>query len=189
MTTAPEWKVVAGTGHRPQYLSTDETDWARAQLPTALRRLRKHHGTRIIVSGLALGWDTWLAQAALGEGLELHAHIPFPQQAAVWRPADRDLWRNLQKHATQVVFYGNDYNVRLLHARNDGMLDVADAVFALWDESKTKGGTYGAIVKALNRGLPILHADPVGRTLDRLTRVPRGWRPPALHHEHPGRLF
>lgn len=179
------WETVTGTGHRPQHLSTAEADWARAQLPALLRRLRKHHGTKTIVSGLALGWDTWLAQAALADGFELQVHIPYPQQADAWPAASQALWRFLQEQAAGVICYGNEYDVRLLHARNDGMLDAADAVLALWDESKKQGGTHSTIAKALHRQLPVLHVDPVGQTVDRLKAIPPRWRPPAPQPELP----
>jgi uncharacterized phage-like protein YoqJ len=178
-STNGQWKIVAGTGHRPQYLSGQEAAWARAQLPGVLRRLRGQHNTQIIVSGMALGWDMWLAQAALDEGLELHAHIPFPQQPDPWTEPAQRLHADLVSRAANVVTYGTAYSVQLLHARNDGMLAAADAVLALWDESKTKGGTHSTIMKAIELGLPIIHLDPVGQTIDRLARIPRRPRPPA----------
>lgn len=163
----PRWRIVAGTGHRPQHLTVDEAEWGRAQLPSVLRRLHRHHGTRVIRSGLALGWDTWLAVAALEAGIQLHAHVPFPQQADIWSKADRMLWQSLIQRAAKVVYYGERHETRLLYARNSGMLKGADAVLALWDASKGTGGTAGTVSKAVRGGIPVIHLDPVSKTLER----------------------
>lgn len=40
------------------------------------------------------------------------------------------------------------------------MLDAAVAVLAVFDETRTKGGTYSAVRKARLRGMPGVHIDP-----------------------------
>ena len=84
------------------------------------------------------------------------------------------MWRELRRRSrTVTVVGGKDYDVRMLHARNDSMLDATAAgnglVVALFKPG-TKGGTASAIAKAEKRGLPLLMLDPVARKIRRV-----GW--------------
>lgn len=160
------WATVAVTGHRPQHLlGVGETDWVRAELARVVAKLRDEHGMTCGISGMAIGTDLWWAAAVVEAGLKLSAHIPFPQQPDRWRQADREEWARLRYAADQHTLYGTAYNVRLLHARNNGMLAAADAVVAAWKPSKTSGGTAGAVRKAQAMGLPIVHLNPERRTV------------------------
>jgi uncharacterized phage-like protein YoqJ len=120
------------------------------------------------VSGLALGSDLWWAQAALDAGLELWAAVPFPQQADRWPAADRATWRRLLDQAAKIRTFGQEPSTGLLHARNDGMLDVSAAVVAVWRPSVTTGGTASAVRKAQSRRMPVVHLDPDRRTVGQL---------------------
>ena len=79
-------------------------------------------------------------------------------------PEDVARWRELRERAAHEVVIANEYSVGALHARNDAMLSNCDLVVAVWDPSKTTGGTASAVQKAQGKGLPILHLDPVART-------------------------
>jgi uncharacterized phage-like protein YoqJ len=162
---AAEMQVVGGTGHRPHRLPPGCERWARAALDDLVVRLRNEHGTRTVVSGLALGFDQWLAYAALEAGLRLWAHVPFPQQADSWPQPQRDEYCRLLAAADQVTVYGNGYRAALYHARNDGMLTACNAMIALWDSGSTSGGTRGVVEKIRARRMPCWWLDPVTRTV------------------------
>ncbi len=167
------WGAVSGTGHRPATrkdpdgITPAALPWVKEKARAGLLWLQREHRTTDVHSGLALGFDTVLAQAALDVGMALHAHIPFPQHPAVWPEPDQVEWWRLVGLATTVKTYGATYCVRLLHIRNDGLLDAAHdgVVFACWNAQKRTGGTASAIRKAVKRGLPILHIDPAARTV------------------------
>ncbi|MCW6003928.1 hypothetical protein K1W54_04930 [Micromonospora sp. CPCC 205371] len=166
MTGQSTWETVAASGHRPQHLlGFGETDWVRAELARVAVKLRDEHGMTTGVSGMAIGTDLWWAAAVVDAGVKLWAPIPFPHPPDPWRPEDRDEWRRLRRAADVVTLYGDAYDVRLLHARNDGMLAAADAVVAVWKPSKTSGGTASAVRKAQAMGLPIVHLNPERRTV------------------------
>lgn len=162
MTT---WPVVAATGHRPQHLSPDAREWIRPELDRVAAKLRDEHGTRVGISGMAIGVDQWWARSVLRAGLELWAYVPFPQQPDPWDDEDRAEWADLIKRAAGVKTFGQSYSVKLLHARNDGMLADADAVVAVHRAAKTTGGTASAVKKATRRRLPIIHLDPDTQTV------------------------
>lgn len=162
---APSWDVVAATAHRPQHYTPAETVWVQRELPRVTVKLRDRYGMTTGVSGMAVGGDMWWAAELVEAGVDLWAHVPFPQQPDLWTRATRAEWRRLVDLAREVTVYGDHYDPDLFHARNDGMLAVAQAVLAIWKPSKRGGGTVSAVGKAMKRGLPIVHMNPEDRTV------------------------
>lgn len=158
------WEIVALTGHRPQHLSSPCRRWVRDNLAQCAAWLAANRGTRVAISGFALGSDLWWADAAVRAGLELWAYIPYPQQPDNWSSGDRAEWQRLRALANpdRERLFGDRYSKQALHARNDGMLDDAGALVAVWDSRKHDGGTYSAVVKAARRGMVGIHLDPAG---------------------------
>jgi uncharacterized phage-like protein YoqJ len=136
--------------------------WLRPELDRVLKKLVDEHGCTEAATGMALGADTECGWAALHAGLQLHAHIPFPEQPARWPQADRDTYRRLLQRCTTRRVYGPSYDVKWLFVRNDGLLDFAaerqGAVVAIWD-GRRRGGTFDTVQKAATRGLPVIHFD------------------------------
>jgi hypothetical protein len=157
------WPTVMVTGHRPQHLHPNVRSWIRAELDRLAVKLRIEHGMTTGVSGMALGADLWWADAVVRAGLQLHAHVPFPQQPDPWRPEDRAEWSRLIGLASHTETYGADFDVRLLHARNDGMIRASAAAIAVFDPRKTDGGTASAVRRLTAVGLPVIHVNPVTR--------------------------
>ena len=118
---------------------------------------------------LALGGDLAWGEATVAAGLRLHAHVPYPQQPERWATAQRARWRALVNQADATTVYDDldqadgprsRLATRLLHARNDGMLDRAVVLVAIWTPQRPRGGTWSAVRKAHKRGLPIVWLDP-----------------------------
>lgn len=180
----PTWPMAMITAHRPQHLAEPGMlEWVAEESLRVARKLADEHGTRTLISGLALGGDQIWGWCAIRTELDLAAHIPFPQQPDPWRDPDlTDRWQYLRDYAEctgGVTVYGDLAGltglerkraaVRLLHARNDGMLAVtaaaAGAVVAVLRPSKLDGGTRSAYDKALKAGLPVIHVNPDARTV------------------------
>lgn len=158
------------TGHRPQSLSPAEVAWSQVTLHRVAARLRNQYGAETGISGMALGADTWWALAVLAAGMDLHAYLPFAEQPKKWPEHDRALWGELRGRAAHEVLVGGEhYDVRMLHARNDAMLEACDLVVALYKPGN-RGGTASAVTKARQRGLPLLMLDPTRRHIERV-----GW--------------
>jgi len=166
---ADRWTRVAVTGHRPQFLSLDQQTWARAELDRLAVKVRDQHGTKVAISGAALGADTWWARSAVRAGLDLWAYVPFLAQPSQWPDEDRRVWGQLISAATRTLVLAAAYNVALLHSRNDFMLRDADMVIAVWDPTKTTGGTASAVVKARAAGKTLVIVDVTTKT----TRIER----------------
>lgn len=169
MTT---WTVVGGTGHRPHHLNNypGACRWARDEATRLAVKVRDQHGCTTAISGFALGWDTWWAQAALDAGLALWAHIPFEAQPDRWTAGDRATWVRLRGRSAKETVYGPDpatnrQATALLFARNTGMVRASDAMTCLWLPEKRSGGTYATVRRIVKVGLPAIHVDPGRRTV------------------------
>jgi len=161
MTT---WPTVMVTGHRPQHLHPSIRPWVRSELERLALKFRDEYGTQVGISGMALGADLWWADAVVKAGLKLWAHVPFPQQPDKWSEDDKTDWSRLCRLAEKLTTYGGYYDVKTLHARNDGMIKVSAAAIAVHDPRKTSGGTASAVRKLAALGLPVIHVNPETRT-------------------------
>ncbi len=139
---------VAATGHRPHKLG----DYSHPKLiRLAMRVLRKVDNP--VVSGMARGWDTAWAQAALALGLPLTAAVPFPDQDDGWRIDDRRLYRHILERCVKVEIVRPSYELGAYQRRNEWMVDRSHRVIALHDGSR--GGTFNCIAYANRRGVPV----------------------------------
>lgn len=203
--TAPVWSTVMVTGHRPQHLPKPGVrQWVRDELDRVAGKLRADHGMKRGYTGLALGPDQWWADALHWKDTSFVAHIPYLQQPDRWKQSDREEWLRLRALAEDEVLYGDLeavnpaarkwHAVKLLHARNDGMLygvpelpmiGPADACVAVWCPSKRDGGTFSAVEKAHKRNLPVILINPETRitsmpSRDRLADLLYPHRPQSL---------
>lgn len=157
------WTRVAVTGHRPQHLDREQTAYARAELERLAAKLRADHHTQVAISGMAIGADTWWAEAAMGAGLDLWAYVPFWAQPGPWRADQRTQWERLVESAERRLVLGEEYDVRLLHSRNEFMIRDASLLIAVHDPAKTTGGTQSAIAKARAAGSTIVLVNVTAR--------------------------
>jgi hypothetical protein len=179
------------TGHRPQHLPADSHDWIRGELHRIAAKLRDQHGTTCGITGMALGSDMWWANSLHRAAVPYVAHIPFPEQPDPWRGKQPDAvaeWHRLRAQAANEHVYGNldgltgdarkRRAVQLLHERNAGMIAASDAVIAVWQRGKRSGGTYSALVKAHQVGMPVVLVD----VRSRFVTVPSPRRLSTLLH-------
>lgn len=191
------YPIAGGTGHREPHPRPDVEAWLRPTLLKTLRYLRDVHGTTTVISGLALRWDTWLADAALELDLELWGYSPGRWQADTWSPDQKAHWRDLCAAATRMEYAdpGDRYKPAAFHIRNDWIFRDCDLGVTDWRYGTYKGGTYHAMDRAVARRKPVLWLgegdDPPNCRIrlpnldewDRLLESPkraRRWRKPAV---------
>ena len=135
------------TGHRRQRLTQYTKDVDSRLYDLAKQVLIKYQPTEVI-SGMALGWDMAVANAAKSLDIPLIAMIPFYGFSNNWHFRDRVIFDALIEYADNngKVIYVNDpgYAVWKLHKRNESIVDRCDLLIALWDGVE-KGGTYECI--------------------------------------------
>lgn len=150
---------IAGTGHRPDKLGGYTERVERRLHGLAVACVFEHRPDRII-SGMAQGWDTALAEAAVRMRVPFTAAIPFWGQDLLWPAKAQRRYQKLLDLADRVhVVVDTDSGDPVLNpwfafqARNEWMVDHCDLVLALWDGSK--GGTGNCVSYAKKIGVPI----------------------------------
>jgi uncharacterized phage-like protein YoqJ len=139
--------IVAGTGHRPKSLPClyDENHQWAVTVKNNLNNWLVENKPTVVISGMAIGWDTWLAEAALSNDIELHCYIPFDGQEDRWSKKDQHRYHNIIKQAA-FVKYPPPSNVKQSYLdRNIMMVKEADTVLALFNILQITGGTAHAI--------------------------------------------
>ena len=111
------------TGHRPQRFPWrfHETAPACAALKAALKEqvlLLTRSGTTDFYSGMALGVDTWAAEAVLElrgkyPSIKLHCVLPCKNQDAKWNAAAKETYQTILAQADSIQYVSQFYNIFL----------------------------------------------------------------------------
>lgn len=154
-------KVVTFTGHRPPKLGGyDEATFSN--LVRVAKEVISKLKPKLVITGMALGWDQAVAMAAQELGVPYEAYIPFPGQETVWKDAQAvHRYRWLLDKAAEVKLVNNqkpfdrrDAAVKL-QMRNEAMVLSGEVVVALHDGSS--GGTANCIEFAKRVNKPIVN--------------------------------
>lgn len=144
--------IIAGTGHRPEKLGGHTKRIADALTALARDWLQEHQPDKVI-SGMALGWDQALAQAALDLRIPLIAAVPFDGFGNRWPEAAQYRCVGMLGAAFEVHIVHPYPGTIGLHLRNEWMVDRADMMLALWDGSW--GGTFNCLRYAEKKGVQV----------------------------------
>lgn len=144
--------IVAGTGHRPDKLLGYSVEAENRLIAFARRNLARLRPSEV-VSGMALGWDQALAQAALDLNIPLIAAVPFQGFGTKWPKSSQYRCTAILCCAAEVHIVSQIPSTRALNQRNEWMVNRADEMLALWDGSW--GGTFNCIEYADKRGVPV----------------------------------
>lgn len=146
MLSPPVRSSLAVTGHRPDKLG--------GYSPAAVSRLINFAEFKLtmlapssVITGMAQGWDTAIAQACHRLRIPFHAYIPFVGQESRWPPAAQSTYRNLLARAdsTRIISPGG-FSGRAMQARNEAMVDDSSSLLALYNGSP--GGTANCLLYA-----------------------------------------
>lgn len=135
--------IIAFTGHRPNKLGgygsrihNRLVDLAKASIG--------HYNATLVISGMALGWDTAGAEASILLGIPFHAAIPFKGQENRWPKSSQNKYHLLLSKAFSSKIIGSQEHFRkAMQDRNKYMVDSCDLLLALWDGSR--GGTFNCL--------------------------------------------
>jgi uncharacterized phage-like protein YoqJ len=131
--------ITAVTGHRPDKCG----GYSDANMERLTRFAFVHIeqiNPKMVISGMALGWDTACARACLRLNIPLWAAIPFEGQESMWPEESQKTYQNLIAKAqkTTVVCTGG-FAAWKMQKRNEFMVDNCDNLLELWNGSS--GGT------------------------------------------------
>lgn len=142
--------IVAGTGHRPKYCPCkykENHPWLTKLKHKLIEQIKKDK-PELIISGMAIGWDTWLAKAALYMGVPLHAYVPFPESGSRWPKKSQKIFNDILDAADEIRYISNEYSPEVFFVRDQAMIDNCDRVWALWNPDMKQGGTYATLQMA-----------------------------------------
>lgn len=158
-------QVLSGTGHRLQDLPC-KFELRHSFKIDKLNQLKKYleknkENIKSVISGLAIGWDMWLAWTTIKVGIPLIAYCPFEGQHVRWSTDHQKQFHWILEHAQHVDYVCEPgYAAWKMQRRNEAMVRDSDLVLALWNPEKKSGGTANCINYALKVNKPILNFWP-----------------------------
>lgn len=145
---------IAFTGHRPSQLGGYHSNDLQTAVREALFETLADavtDGPVVAMSGMALGVDTWAAEACVELGIPFIAAVPFKGQESRWPHRSQVVYKNLLDKAQEVVVVSpGTCSAQAMHHRNEYMVDWANGIIAVWDGSP--GGTAACVAYARKRG-------------------------------------
>jgi uncharacterized phage-like protein YoqJ len=147
--------IICGTGHRPDKLGGYSLRVSNKLITLARAELEILKPDEVI-SGMALGWDQALAEAAIDLGIPFIAAVPFEGQQNKWPMPSRIAYQILLRKAKEVVIVKEGgYATWKMQKRNVWMVDRSTTVLALW--SGSSGGTKNCIEHAKIKGKNVIN--------------------------------
>jgi uncharacterized phage-like protein YoqJ len=131
------------TGHRPDAFAPIPAG-AYAALTILKEEFETEPRPGLIISGLALGVDTWAAEAARRIHLPYVAAVPFEGQEKVWLEEDQNRYNQLKAAASRVVVvseggWKSKRDNWKFQKRNEWIVDNCDYLLAfLWRPGGTE---------------------------------------------------
>ena len=162
-------KIIGATGHRPEGLGSYSKDTGNKIIKLVINHLQNIEVDEVI-SGAAIGYDTYFTLAALSLKIPITLAIPFYNQPNKWNSFDKEIYSNIIKRAKAVIYVdelvgtkynipslkvGEYYNVKM-QLRNQYIVDNCTTLLALWN-GETKGGTYNCIKYAQSQNKEIIN--------------------------------
>lgn len=163
-------KTCAFTGHRPQNLpwQFNEADKNCLKLKQILNQqisqLAKN-GFTDFLSGMALGSDTWAAEAVLNlrkknPALKLHCILPCKTQAEKWPVSEQERYQKILAQADSIFFTSRNYHPNCMLERNRFMVEKARLLLAVYN-GQPHSGTAAAVRHAQRLSCDIIIINPI----------------------------
>lgn len=135
----------------------------------------------VVVSSLAVGADQLAARLGIARGAAVHAVLPFAGIERTFAAEDLQAYLRLVSQASVEVLQpsGTDEDAYLAAGRR--VVELSDAMIAVWDAkpAKGKGGTADIVAYAIASSVPVVHINPVERTVSRREPVKSQASPPG----------
>ncbi len=154
--------IVTCTGHRPLKLPCryDENHpWLISILEDLNGWIRTNQPKQII-SGMAIGWDTFVAEAALAHNIPLLCYIPFRGQESKWPQKAQTRYNDILKASQAAVYISEQYHKDAFFDRNKDMVDDASIILSLLSPHVTSGGTWYTVQYAKKQNKSVINFWP-----------------------------
>jgi uncharacterized phage-like protein YoqJ len=127
--------IIGITGHR-------QLSHPKDQIKNKLKEFFIEENATVIISGLALGFDTLAAEVAVEMNIELIAAIPFEHQASKWNQQDQIKYVSLLEKAKDIYIHELPENGNIYagyFGRNKWIVECSNVLIAYYKD--IDGGT------------------------------------------------
>ena len=143
--------IIAGTGHRPKYMpgKYDETNHWQIGLKKLIREHLIRDEPTLVISGGALGFDMFLAEAAGELGIPFDLYLPFRDQGKSWPQGSVNRLGVLKRKARRVVYTSWDFHGGVFDIRNNAMVDDCTLLYVCLNTELKRSGTKNCVDYAI----------------------------------------
>lgn len=152
-----------GTGHRPKFCPCkyrEDHPWLvdlKSRLYADLDVGWSTGQIDVVITGMAIGWDTWLAEVALEVGIPVHAYVPFEGQGDRWPTKTKEKYMSILDRCDDVRYISKTYSQQAFLRRDRAMVDDSQLVLALLNPIVDEGGTYYTVKYAQEKKKDIIN--------------------------------
>ena len=140
------------TGHREEKLQTYDVNWINNSINKWINILHVERGISIAYSGMASGVELWFCEACLMDQIPYIACVPFEEQDHYMNEETKTLRSNVLRLAKEII-----------SVRNSWMVEHCDYAMVVWDGNK--GGTHNVVQQLIEKNIPFLWINPVGKKI------------------------
>lgn len=137
------------TGHRLHKLQQYDIEWIQNAILESFENTFLK-GTSYGLSGMASGVDLWFCSACLYYNIPYAACVPFDSQSDTM---DKDS----QKEREHCIRHSSE----ILKIRNSQMVEKTNSALVVFDGNK--GGTHNVFQQLIERNIPMVWINPVGK--------------------------
>ena len=163
-------KTCAFTGHMPEgfVFGYDEDSPICKAVKIAVRNQIERlydDGYKRFITGCALGVDIWAGESVIDlkrtkKDIELIGAVPFKGQERGWTEEQRERYEALLKNCDDVVTVSKRFNKNAFYIRDRYMVDNADIILAVYDDTRGYSGTGYTVRYAMGKDKPLIIIDP-----------------------------
>jgi len=130
-----EQLIVGITGHRPQKINCQNIPnpiyiKICREIEKQLKELKPYK----VISGMALGVDSWFVNIAIKLNIPIIAAIPFMGQELMWFEKDKKIYSKLLEKAEEVVIVSSGgFSKEKMQIRNEYIVDNCDVLIAVFN--------------------------------------------------------
>jgi uncharacterized phage-like protein YoqJ len=133
--------IIGITGHRVINDTYDEKDYMHQFVKKELKRYFQELKPSAIISGMAIGSDTYAAEIAIELNIPFIAAIPFKGQELFWPKSSQERYHYLLSKASKVeIISPGGYAGWKMHSRNIWIVDNCGLLLVIYKEGSV-GGT------------------------------------------------
>lgn len=142
--------IIGVTGHR-DICHNKET------LRKALKEVLLKENAGSVITGMAVGFDTLVAEVCIESGIPFIAAVPCLGQERVWPKAVQEHYKTLLESADRIhITSSGGYAAWKMFVRNQWIVDNSSLMIAYHDGSD-KGGTASCVAYALKQKRKVIN--------------------------------